>query len=55
MNEFREYLGLKKFTSFEDWAGDQAGVAEAARQLYGNIDDLELVRSSCPTLLPDAY
>ncbi|KAI0683948.1 heme peroxidase [Cytidiella melzeri] len=41
MNEFRAYLGLKKFEKFEDWSSN-AEVAAAARQLYGHIDNLEL-------------
>ena len=41
MNEFRAFLGLKKFSDFEDWSSDKE-VAQAARQLYGHIDNLEL-------------
>ncbi|KAF8666942.1 heme peroxidase [Rhizoctonia solani] len=41
MNEFRKYLGLKTFKSFEEWNSDPA-IANAARKLYKNIDDLEL-------------
>ncbi|GJE97837.1 heme peroxidase [Phanerochaete sordida] len=41
MNEFRTFLGLKPFADFKDWNSD-ASVAEAARQLYGHIDNLEL-------------
>ena len=41
MNEFREFLGLKRFDSFEEWS-TAPGVAAAARQLYGHIDNLEL-------------
>ncbi|KAL0959663.1 hypothetical protein HGRIS_011365 [Hohenbuehelia grisea] len=41
MNEFRKYLGLKEFESFEDWNPDPV-IAEGARQLYGHIDNLEL-------------
>ncbi|KAI0347729.1 heme peroxidase [Trametopsis cervina] len=41
MNEFRAYLGLKKFEKFEDWSSNPE-VAAAARQLYGHIDNLEL-------------
>ncbi|KAI0354701.1 heme peroxidase [Trametes cingulata] len=41
MNEFRSFLGLKRFASFEEWNPDKE-IAEAARQLYGHIDNLEL-------------
>jgi len=41
MNEFREYLGLQPFHDFEAWNSDPA-IAEAARTLYGHIDNLEL-------------
>ena len=41
MNEFREFLGLKKFTKFSEWSSDKS-VAAAAEQLYGHIDNLEL-------------
>ncbi|KAF4623505.1 hypothetical protein D9613_002388 [Agrocybe pediades] len=41
MNEFRKYLGLKQFTSFEEWNPDKK-IANAARQLYGHIDNMEL-------------
>ncbi|KAI0094227.1 heme peroxidase [Irpex rosettiformis] len=41
MNEFRAYLGLKKFEKFEDWSSNPE-VAAAARRLYGHIDNLEL-------------
>ncbi|PVF94289.1 heme peroxidase [Serendipita vermifera] len=41
MNEFRQFVGLKKYESFEEWnpTGD---IAEVARQLYQHIDNLEL-------------
>lgn len=43
MNEFRKFLGLKQFDSFEEWAGkDHPEIAQAARQLYGHINNLEL-------------
>ena len=43
MNEFRKFLGLKQFDSFEEWAGKaNPEIAAAARQLYGHIDNLEL-------------
>ncbi|KAI0783170.1 heme peroxidase [Abortiporus biennis] len=41
MNEFRRFLKLKEFESFEEWNPDPA-IANAARQLYGHIDNLEL-------------
>ncbi|TFK85570.1 heme peroxidase [Polyporus arcularius HHB13444] len=41
MNEFRSFLGLKQFESFEEWNSDPE-IAETARQLYGHIDNLEL-------------
>ena len=41
MNEFRQFLGLKKFDDFEEWCSDKE-IAQAARQLYGHIDNLEL-------------
>lgn len=43
MNEFRRFLHLKEFGSFEEWAGKgNEDVAEAARNLYTHIDNLEL-------------
>ncbi|THH11068.1 hypothetical protein EW145_g888 [Phellinidium pouzarii] len=41
MNEFRTFLGLKPFASFEEWSSDKDIVA-AARQLYNHVDNLEL-------------
>ncbi|KAI0752622.1 heme peroxidase [Daedaleopsis nitida] len=41
MNEFRAWLGLKTFDSFEEWNPDPE-IADAARKLYGHIDNLEL-------------
>ncbi|PPQ95917.1 hypothetical protein CVT26_016140 [Gymnopilus dilepis] len=41
MNEFRAFLGLKQFESFEEWNPDPQ-IAGAARRLYGHIDNLEL-------------
>ncbi|KAH9854311.1 heme peroxidase [Lenzites betulinus] len=41
MNEFRAFLGLKQFATFEEWNPDPE-IAQAARQLYGHIDNLEL-------------
>uniref|UniRef100_A0A8H8CDX0 Heme peroxidase n=1 Tax=Psilocybe cubensis TaxID=181762 RepID=A0A8H8CDX0_PSICU len=41
MNEFRKFLGLKQFESFEEWNPDPE-ISSAARRLYGHIDNLEL-------------
>ncbi|KAH8111877.1 heme peroxidase [Phellopilus nigrolimitatus] len=41
MNEFRKFLGLKQFASFEEWSSDPE-IAGAARRLYNHIDNLEL-------------
>ncbi|KAG8709377.1 hypothetical protein FRC11_005607 [Ceratobasidium sp. 423] len=41
MNEFRIRMGLKPFATFEEWNRDPA-VANAARKLYGTVDNLEL-------------
>ncbi|CAE6450365.1 unnamed protein product [Rhizoctonia solani] len=41
MNEFRKYLGLKTFKTFEEWNSDPV-IANAARKLYRDIDNLEL-------------
>ncbi|KAF5338872.1 hypothetical protein D9611_008746 [Ephemerocybe angulata] len=41
MNEFREFLGLKQFNDFEEWNSDPE-IAQAARDLYGHIDNVEL-------------
>jgi len=41
MNEFRKFLGLKQFETFEDWNPDPE-IAGAARRLYGHVDNLEL-------------
>ncbi|EGN99535.1 hypothetical protein SERLA73DRAFT_26711, partial [Serpula lacrymans var. lacrymans S7.3] len=41
MNEFRKWLGLKEFESFEEWNPDPV-IANAARRLYQHIDNLEL-------------
>ncbi|TFK61374.1 heme peroxidase [Pluteus cervinus] len=42
LNAFRKLLGLRAYTSFEEWSGGNTAVASAARELYGNIDTLEL-------------
>ncbi|KAH8900626.1 linoleate diol synthase [Thozetella sp. PMI_491] len=41
MNEFRRYLNLKEYESFEEWNPDRE-TARAAELLYGHIDNLEL-------------
>ncbi|KAJ1305568.1 hypothetical protein OPQ81_000568 [Rhizoctonia solani] len=41
MNEFRQFLGLKTFKTFEEWNSDPF-IANAARKLYHDIDNLEL-------------
>jgi len=41
MNEFRQYLNLKPYDSFEAWCEDK-DTARAAELLYGHIDNLEL-------------
>ena len=41
MNEFRNYLNLAPFKSFEEWNPDPE-IAHAAETLYGHIDQLEL-------------
>ncbi|KAF7300861.1 Heme peroxidase [Mycena kentingensis (nom. inval.)] len=52
MNEFREFLGLKRFASFEEWNPDKK-IAEAARKLYGHVDNLELyVGLECEDIMP---
>ncbi|GAA6048556.1 hypothetical protein JCM3770_006551 [Rhodotorula araucariae] len=41
MNEFRRFLNLKPFDTFEEWNSDPA-VAATARHLYAHPDNLEL-------------
>lgn len=41
MNEFRKSMSLTEFKSFEEWNSDKE-IAQAARELYGHIDNLEL-------------
>jgi linoleate 10R-lipoxygenase len=41
MNDFREFLGLRRFKTFDEWNSDPE-IAEAARKLYKHIDRLEL-------------
>lgn len=40
-NEFRKYLGLKPCETFDEWNSDPR-IANAAKDLYGSIDSLEL-------------
>ncbi|KAJ3760774.1 heme peroxidase [Lentinula raphanica] len=52
MNEFRQYLGLKTFDSFEEW-NPQPEIASAARRLYKHIDNLELYTGlQCEATMP---
>ncbi|KAJ3844035.1 heme peroxidase [Lentinula raphanica] len=52
MNEFRQYLGLKTFKSFEEW-NPQPEIANAARRLYHHIDNLELYTGlQCEATMP---
>ncbi|KAI0998907.1 Psi-producing oxygenase A [Podosphaera aphanis] len=41
LNEFRRYLNLTPYESFDDWNEDKE-TARAAELLYGNIENLEL-------------
>ncbi|ESK85272.1 heme peroxidase [Moniliophthora roreri MCA 2997] len=41
LNEFRKFIGLKPYDTFEQWNSDES-VAAAARSLYKHIDNLEL-------------
>ncbi|CEL56219.1 prostaglandin-endoperoxide synthase 2 [Rhizoctonia solani AG-1 IB] len=41
LNEFRKFIGLKPYESFEEW-NPRKEIAEAARGLYGHPDNLEL-------------
>ncbi|KAG7090385.1 hypothetical protein E1B28_009504 [Marasmius oreades] len=52
MNEFRKWLGLKQFKTFEEWNPDPA-IAGAARQLYKHVDNLELYTGlQCEAIMP---
>ncbi|KAF9257871.1 heme peroxidase [Marasmius fiardii PR-910] len=52
MNEFRQWLGLKQFETFEEWNPDPA-ISGAARQLYKHIDNLELYTGlQCEAIMP---
>ncbi|KAF2663783.1 heme peroxidase [Microthyrium microscopicum] len=41
LNEFRRYLNLKAYSSFEEWNPDKE-VARSAELLYGHIENMEL-------------
>lgn len=41
LNDFRRFLGLKPYSTFEEWNPDQK-IADAARKLYRNPENLEL-------------
>ncbi|BGP48804.1 hypothetical protein JCM10450v2_004680 [Rhodotorula kratochvilovae] len=41
VNEFRRFLGLKEYKTFEEWNPDK-DVAAAAERLYKHVDNLEL-------------
>jgi len=41
MNEFRQFVNLKEFESFDKWKPGPT-VARAAERLYGHIGNLEL-------------
>lgn len=41
LNEFRRYLNLKPYETFEDWCTDKE-TARAAELLYGHIENMEL-------------
>ncbi|KIK94193.1 hypothetical protein PAXRUDRAFT_143426 [Paxillus rubicundulus Ve08.2h10] len=41
LNDFRKFLGLKTYSNFHEW-NPNPEVAEAAENLYGHIDNLEL-------------
>lgn len=41
LNEFRRYLNLKPYETFEDWCSDKE-TAKAAELLYGHIENMEL-------------
>ncbi|KAH9926861.1 heme peroxidase [Fomitopsis serialis] len=41
LNDFRQFLGLKRYSSFLEWNPDKE-VAAAAEKLYGDIERLEL-------------
>ncbi|KAJ7208882.1 heme peroxidase [Mycena pura] len=52
MNEFRKFMGLRQFKDFNEWNSDPE-IADAARRLYGHIDNLELYTGlQCEDTMP---
>ncbi|GAA5839134.1 hypothetical protein JCM11251_003685 [Rhodosporidiobolus azoricus] len=44
LNEFRKFLNLETYKTFEEWAGKgNEHIADTARRLYKHIDNLELM------------
>lgn len=41
LNDFRQFLGLRRYKTFLEWNPDKE-IADAAEKLYGEIDNLEL-------------
>lgn len=41
LNEFRQFVGLKPYSTFAEWNSDMS-IAAAAKKLYGHIDNMEL-------------
>ncbi|KAJ7247649.1 heme peroxidase [Mycena haematopus] len=41
LNDFRQYLGLKRYANFREWNPDPE-IADCAERLYGDINNLEL-------------
>ncbi|KAF7343731.1 Heme peroxidase [Mycena sanguinolenta] len=41
LNDFRQYLGLKRYANFREWNPDPE-IADCAEKLYGDINNLEL-------------
>lgn len=41
LNEFRNFLGLKTYSSFKEWNSDEK-ISSSAEALYGFVDNLEL-------------
>ncbi|KAG8959793.1 hypothetical protein FRC00_001226, partial [Tulasnella sp. 408] len=41
LNAFRSFLGLRPYSTFEEW-NPRSDIADAARRLYGHPDNLEL-------------
>lgn len=52
MNEFRKFMNLKEFKSFDEWNPDPT-IARAAERLYLHIDNLELYSGlQCEATIP---